>query len=93
VIDEIIPEPPGGAHSDPEAAAAALATRCSGISVSCAGSRPTSSSNGAKKSTFHGCPTEKCNWTSVLEVRFKGTGANTYLPSKTPPRSPDVPSS
>jgi len=24
VIDEIIPEPPGGAHSDPEAAAAAL---------------------------------------------------------------------
>jgi acetyl-CoA carboxylase carboxyl transferase subunit alpha len=25
VIDEIIPEPPGGAHADPEAAAAALA--------------------------------------------------------------------
>jgi acetyl-CoA carboxylase carboxyl transferase subunit alpha len=24
VIDEIIPEPPGGAHADPEAAAAAL---------------------------------------------------------------------
>src|SRR6266513_28902 len=46
--------------------------RCSGISVSFAGSRPISSSNGAKKSTFPWVRSPRSELTSVLEVRFKG---------------------
>jgi len=57
VIDEIIPEPPGGAHSDPEAAAAALGRRAAAASQSAAQAQDRQAPQTApKKSTFPWVP-------------------------------------
>jgi acetyl-CoA carboxylase carboxyl transferase subunit alpha len=52
VIDEIIPEPVGGAHTNHEATAAALQESSSGTSRTCDDTSRTSSSGGAERSFF-----------------------------------------